>query len=157
FGMLEQARDAARKHYVAELPPEAPGGPKRYATRLDVILRTDPFDAGSVATLKLLQTWLYEELPRTSLVAGGTRGGYGVTPNSCDLAEVTEADRARVNVLILAGIFVILLALVRGPWLALYLLVTVLFSYYATLGATLLAGTLWSGAPLEQVDWRVPF
>src|SRR5262249_60931916 len=41
--------------------------------------------------------------------------------------------------------------------LALYLLVTVLFSYYATLGATVLAGTVWSGRPLEQVDWRVPF
>jgi RND superfamily putative drug exporter len=80
-----------------------------------------------------------------------------VTVNACDLAEVTEADRARVNVLILAGIFVILMVLVRRPWLALYLLATVLFSYYATLGATMLAGTLWSGRPLEQVDWRVPF
>ncbi len=155
FGMLDQARKTAREHYVSTLPAE--GGPKRYVTRIDVILRTDPFDAASAATLKLVQTWLAEELPRSALVEGVTAEVYGVTANACDLAEVTEADRTRVNALILAGIFLILLALVRNPGLAAYLLVTVLFSYYATLGATLLAGTLWSGRPLEQVDWRVPF
>ena len=43
---------------------------------------------------------------------------YGVTVNARDLAEVTQADRARVNALVLAGIFLILLVLVRRPWLA---------------------------------------
>src|SRR5207253_2365580 len=51
----------------------------------------------------------------------------------------------------------ILLVLVRRPWLAFYLLVTVLFSYFATLGASALVTTLWVGRPLGQLDWRVPF
>ena len=34
---------------------------------------------------------------------------------------------------------------------------TVLFSYYATLGATTLLATWWTGRPLGEVDWRVPF
>ena len=63
----------------------------------------------------------------------------------------------RVNVLVLTGIFVILLLVVRQPWLAGYLLLTVLFSYFATLGATTLFGWLWWGRPLGQLDWRVPF
>src|SRR5204862_4428301 len=66
-------------------------------------------------------------------------------------------DRTRINLLVLAGIFVILLILVRQPWLAAYLLATVLLSYYSTLGVTTLVSTLWSGRPLGQVDWRVPF
>jgi RND superfamily putative drug exporter len=156
FDMLDQAKKVAREYYTAELPPEG-SGPARHVTRIDIVLKTDPFDAASAGTLKLVQTWLNEELPHSALIDGLTAEVYGVTANACDLAEITEADRARVNVLILAGIFVILMILVRQPWLALYLLVTVLFSYYATLGATLLAGTLWSGRPLEQVDWRVPF
>jgi RND superfamily putative drug exporter len=156
FGMLDQAKKVARAYYTAELPPDGSGAP-RHVTRLDIVLKTDPFDAASASTLKLVQTWLYEELPRSALIDGLTAEVYGVTANACDLAEITEADRVRVNVLILAGIFLILVVLVRRPWLALYLLGTVLFSYYATLGATLLAGTLWSGRPLEQVDWRVPF
>src|SRR5205085_116065 len=100
------------------------GGPKRYATRLDVVLKTDPFAAGSAVTLRLLQTWLHEELPRSALVPGLTAECYGVTVNAQDLAAVTEADRARVNGLILLGIFLILMVLVRRPVFALYLLAT---------------------------------
>jgi RND superfamily putative drug exporter len=51
----------------------------------------------------------------------------------------------------------ILVLLVRRPWLAAYLLATVLVSYLAALGATALAGTFWAGRPLGEVDWRVPF
>src|SRR3984893_8240948 len=82
---------------------------------------------------------------------------YGVTVGARDLAEVTESDRTRINVLVLAGIFLILLLLVRRPVLAAYLLGTVLFTYLATLGATTLAAWLWAGPPLGEVDWRVPF
>ena len=32
-----------------------------------------------------------------------------------------------------------------------------LFSYYASLGATTLLAHWWNGRPLAQVDWRVPF
>jgi RND superfamily putative drug exporter len=149
---LRKAQDAAREHYTAGLP----GG--RHVTRLDVVLKSDPFDPASAATLKLLQTWLSDELPFSSLLSDKVESEtYGVTVLAQDLAEVTERDRLRVNVLISLGIFLILLALVRRPGFALYLLLTVLFSYYATLGATVLGGTFWTGRPLEQVDWRVPF
>jgi RND superfamily putative drug exporter len=82
---------------------------------------------------------------------------YGVTVHARDLAEVTESDRLRINVLVLAGVFLILLLLVRRPGMAAYLLGTVLFSYYATLGATTLAAHWWEGRALGEVDWRVPF
>src|SRR5207244_5311955 len=69
----------------------------------------------------------------------------------------TEHDRWRVNLLVTGGVLLILVLLVRRPWLAAYLLATVLVSYLAALGATALAGTLWTGRPLGEVDWRVPF
>jgi RND superfamily putative drug exporter len=97
-------------------------------------------------------------LPRWNAALGSVHGDcYGVTVSARDLAQITEEDRARVNVLALTGIFFILLLLVRRLWIAAYLLLTVLFSYYCTLGATALVGTLWIGRPLGQVDWRVPF
>ncbi len=154
-GALATANRAAREFYVAELPGERR---PRFVTRVDVVMRSDPFEAASYRTLDLIQTWLDHELPRSASRLGGLRAEcYGVTVNARDLAQVTEADRARVNTLVVAGILLILLVLVRRPWLAAYLLLTVLFSYYATLGATALAGSLWSGRPLGQVDWRVPF
>jgi RND superfamily putative drug exporter len=130
----------------------------RFVTRLDVVCRSDPFDPESKHTLGLIQTWLERELPPTVGHLGGVQAEcFGVTVSSTDLAQVTEADRTRVNMLVLGGILLILLILVRKPWLAAYLLITVLFSYYATLGVTVLAGHIYTGRPLDQVDWRVPF
>jgi RND superfamily putative drug exporter len=147
-------------HYVAKLGATAPSGMPQpvYVTRLDVILKTDPFDPASAETLKLLQTWLRVDLPHYNLLGENIRSEcYGITAIGQDLAEVTESDRMRVNLFVLAAILVILLILVRRVWLAVYLLLTVLASYYAALGATMLAGYFWQGHILTHVDWRVPF
>jgi RND superfamily putative drug exporter len=155
--VVAELRGLTLKHYVAELPEEG-GRPRRFVTRLDVVLRSDPFDPGSVETMRLIRTWLREELPRSAGLSGKVEAEcFGAMVNTHDLEQVTESDRRRVNALIVAGIFLILVALVRRPVLAAYLLLTVLFSYYATLGATVLAGTLWTGEPLQQLDWRVLF
>jgi RND superfamily putative drug exporter len=154
-GVDEQVQRTAKEHYVARIDG---GGPTRYVTRLDVVPRTDPFDPQSQPTLDMVQIWLREEMPKTPTGMTNLRAEcYGVTVNARDLADVTESDRVRINGLVLAGVFVILLVLVRRPWLAAYLLVTVLFSYYATLGATTLMATWWSGRTFGLVDWRVPF
>jgi RND superfamily putative drug exporter len=145
----------ARKFYVAALPEKAQ---PQFVTRLDVVLHSDPFDAASFQTLDLIQVLLREDLPYAAGRLGDVRTEcYGVTVNAQDIARITDGDRVRVNGLVLSGIFLILLVLVRRVWLAAYLLVTVLFSYYATLGATVLVGMLRLGRPLTEVEWRVPF
>jgi putative drug exporter of the RND superfamily len=142
----------AAEHYVAT------GDDGRNVTRLDVVLASDPFEPASAETLKLIETWLDTELPHFNLIGKNIQAEcYGITACSQDLAEVTEGDRRRVNALVIGAILLILLVLVRRWVLTLYLLATVLASYYAALGATVLAGTLWTGAPLPALDWRVPF
>ncbi|GIW81803.1 MAG: hypothetical protein KatS3mg105_3610 [Gemmatales bacterium] len=152
--VFEHADQQAQKHYCSRLPGDDP----RYVTRLHVVLKSDPFDPISKKTLNQIQLWLHEFLPDSLYNPGDVESEcFGVTVSAGDLAEVTESDRQRVNALVLTGIFLILLVLVRKPWLAAYLLMTVLFSYYATLGATALIGHLWSNRPIDLVDWRVPF
>ncbi len=147
---------ATRAFYVTKLA--RPGQRPVFVTRLDVVLHTDPFDPRSAGTLETIQTWLDRQLPDLAEPAGGVRAEvYGVTVSSRDLASVTESDRTRLNALVLAGIFIILLVLVRQPLLAAYLLGTVLLSYLATLGATSLLAHWWHHRPLGEVDWRVPF
>jgi RND superfamily putative drug exporter len=156
-GLTDQINHTASEFYVARLPGTKAEGPLRFVTRLDVVLRSDPFDAESLQTLELIQLWLREELPKYPGAEQVRAECHGITINARDLANVTESDRLRINALVLAGIFLILLVLVRRPGFALYLLATVLFSYYASLGATTLLAHWWSGRPLGQVDWRVPF
>ncbi len=157
-GVADQIQKAAREFYVARLPGDRPNAPPRYVTRLDVVLHTDPFDPRSARTLEVIERWLGEKLPESTAAVGPVKSAcYGTTVGARDLAEVTESDRLRINVLVLAAIFVILLVLVRQPALAAYLLGTVLLSYFAALGATTLAAHAWAGRPIGEVDWRVPF
>jgi RND superfamily putative drug exporter len=152
---LEEMHKKSRQHYMAQISED---GQRKFVTRLNIVLKSDPFNRNSAETLKTIQTWLDKERPRTTLLSEPVQAEcFGVTANAQDLAEVTEGDRHRVNSLVLAAIFLILLMLVRNIWLAGYLLVTVLLSYFAALGATVLAGVLWTGAPLPYVDWRLPF
>jgi RND superfamily putative drug exporter len=148
---------SARPFYVASITDD---GRPRWVTRLDVILKTDPFAPESIATLKVLETWLQTDLPRSCASADltGVRGEcYGVTANARDMAGVVAHDQLRVDLLVLGAIFLILIVLTRRIWLAVYLLVTVLLSYLATLGATALVGSIWLDRPLYELDWRVPF
>jgi len=156
-GLTEQINRTAAEFYLARLPGANSAEAPRFVTRLDVVPRTDPFDPQSIETLELIQLWLREELPLYPGAEQVRAECHGVTVNARDLAHVTESDRLRINTLVLAGIFLILLLLVRRPWLAVYLLATVLFSYYASLGATTLLAHWWNARPLGQVDWRVPF
>ncbi|MCS7044869.1 MAG: MMPL family transporter [Gemmataceae bacterium] len=148
----ERVDVAARPYYVGQ----ARDG--RSVARLDVVLSADPFTAEAVDTLQTIQTYLAKEMPRVPVLATPIQAEcYGITACAHDLATVTDGDRRRVNSCVLAAILLILLVLVRRLTLSLYLLVTVLASYYAALGATVLAGVLWNGAPLASLDWRVPF
>jgi RND superfamily putative drug exporter len=154
----DEMQELARDHFVARIADdEGANSKQRFVTRLDVILKSDPFEPESIATLNLIQAWLRDVLPRQSLVGNVQAECFGITANGKDLAEVTEGDRHRVNALVLLAIFAILLVLVRNLGLAAYLLATVLASYYAALGATVLAGSLLTGQPPASIDWRVPF
>ena len=61
-------------------------------------------------TLETIETWLSDFLPERTTATGSVRADvYGVTVHSRDLEQVTQSDRARVNGLVLSGIFLILI------------------------------------------------
>lgn len=156
-GVMAKAGESAAKFYLSRLVDESSANPL-YVTRIHVVLKTDPYDPASLQTWRQVQTWLEDDVTRATLPPDVRSETYGVMVNAHDLATVTESDRTRVNLIILVGILAILLAIVRRPTMAIYLLVTVLLSYYATLGATALAVHLWGGdIGSFQLDWRVLF
>jgi len=147
----ERIQAATRAHYLAR-------NGEKHVTRLDVVLRTDPFDPRSAETLEVIQLWAADAVPLIAQGMSNLRTAtYGITVSSKDMAVVTESDRSRINSLVVVGVLVILFVLVRHLGLALYLLATVLLSYLATLGATILLAYLLHGRSFGEVDWRVPF
>jgi len=79
----------------------------------------------------------------------------GATASMYDLQQVTQHDQIKIEVLVLSGVFAILLVLLRGFATSVYLIVSVLFSYYATLGVTI--AVFWMLCPgcFSGLDWKV--
>jgi len=108
-GIDQQVRRMAAQQYSAAIEP-LEDKPRRHVTRLEVVLDTDPFDPLSVPVLGKIQAWLQSELPHDTANFGTVRAEtYGITVGADDLARITEADRIRINILVLLAVLGILL------------------------------------------------
>jgi RND superfamily putative drug exporter len=139
----------ALEHYVTDLGERAKVG-----TRLELILQPGPFSPEAVAGLTRVQEAIRDALPPE---ARGESHIYlaGPTASVRDLEAVVRQDRSRIELLVLAAVFVILILLLRQVVVSVYLLLSVLFSYYATLGVAF--GVFWLLDPhgFTGIDWKV--
>lgn len=145
----DMLRREALRHYVADL-----GEQSNIATRLDLILEPSPFSNLSIADLQRLEHAVRDALPAR---VRPTAQLYfvGASASVRDLQTVMAQDRTRIEGLVLASVFVVLIVLLRRFVVPLYLLVSVLFSYFATLGVTFIV--FWALDPhgFVGLDWKV--
>lgn len=139
----------AVKHYVSQTKDE-----EKHVTRLELTSTIDPFSRDSIAFLTGLQDRVREMLPPG--LSGTKVHVMGSTASIRDLKAVTDRDQVRIDLLVVAGVFTILVILLRSPGLCFYLILTVLFSYLVTLGVTY--GFYWflDGDEFAGLDWKVP-
>jgi RND superfamily putative drug exporter len=139
----------ALEHYVTDLGERAKVG-----TRLDLILQPGPFSPEAVAALARVEEAVRAALPPEQR-ADSPIYVAGPTASVRDLETVVRQDRGRIEVLVLAGVFVILILLLRQVVVSVYLLLSVLFSYYATLGVTFAVFWLLDPHGFTGIDWKV--
>jgi RND superfamily putative drug exporter len=80
----------------------------------------------------------------------------GTTPSIIDLRTVTLQDNQRIKLAVIVAVFAILMVVIKRLELCLYLIATVLISYYATLGLTLLFFESLYGGNFVGLDWKLP-
>lgn len=139
-------RNKALKDYTT---PEHPT-----VTRLDLVFSNDAFSRTSIQEFRNMQQQLRDLLPESMKDAEISFAGE--TAGLSDLKSVTDRDRTFVNSLVVLVVFIILWILLRRPWLCGYLMLTVLFSYFATLGCTFLFYWSLDPAGFAGLDWKVP-
>jgi RND superfamily putative drug exporter len=150
-------RAAVDSRYVSSTPDTAV---KNHITRVDVVFKADPFSDASLSSLEEVLGVI-----RKATAAGEPLAGtksYGVTGSTAsvdDLRKVTVQDERRMYVLVTLGVYVILVLLLRRPWISLYLIATVVLGYLASLGITeLVFKSLHTGPdPWVGLDWKVGF
>jgi putative drug exporter of the RND superfamily len=148
---------ASRKHprtqalYLTQVP-ELRG----QVTRLDVVTRYEPFSREAANLVELIDGRL-QELSRDpeSHWHDAEFDHTGPTAGTRDLRGVTQSDQQLIERLVLLAVYFVLIALLRRPLISIYLVLSVLFSYYVTLGATKLVFR-WVYTDFDGLDWKVP-
>ncbi len=140
----------AIERYVTQAEPLA-----RSVTRIELTSEIDPFARESITQLSHLTEAVKASLP-SEIASASEVLVLGPTASIRDLKHVTDRDQIRIDLLVIFGVFAILVVLLRQPGICLYLILSVLFSYLATLGTTYLSFWWWDGAEFSGLDWKVP-
>jgi len=140
----------AIEHYVsntAELD--------HHVTRLDIVLDLDPFTRRSISHLDVLEAAIRRELPE-GLRRGSELYLTGATASFRDLKTVADRDREKIHLMVTAGVLAVLVVLLRRLAIPIYLILSVVFGYLATLGVTFVVFRLLAGGDFPGLDWTVP-
>lgn len=155
---------------------------KDTVTKLEIVFQNDPFSRDSIADFVSFREALRElvdqfdadlkkqqdELRKELEAEGETLDEplpqigqteifvLGSTASITDLKNVTDRDQIRIDVLVLTSVYVILVILLRKPKICLYLLATVFFTYFVSLGVTFGVFYLLDPAGFSGLDWKVP-
>ncbi len=124
--------------------------------RFDIVSKYKPFSRESIELVQRIDDRLVK------LAADAASPWHGaefdlVGPSSGlrDLRAVTTSDQVRIERLVVIVVLAVLIAVLRRPMVCLFLIASVLFSYFVTIGATeWLFGRLF--ADYEGLDWKVP-
>ena len=151
-----QNHRVAQRYFFSDVPKY-----ENRLVRLDVMLDGDPFSietADRVIKLKQFLTeyvnaegthWKSSEVDTKVLLAG-------TTPSIIDLRSVTISDNRKIKFAVVAAVLTILILVLRRFFLSLYLILTVLLSYYATLGLTGCFFKFAYGSDYVGLDWKLP-
>ena len=126
-------------------------------TRFDLICRYDPFSHEAVRLLDQIEQRLLAHGNDAASPWHGTSFDFiGITAGIRDLEAVNTSDTYRIGLLVSLAVFGVLVFLLRRPVISCYLIFTVLFGYFATLGITKLFFAWLFGDTFQGLDWKLP-
>ncbi len=137
--------------YVSQAP-----GYRGKVSRLEVISEYDPFSKEAIAVLSALD----ETLARLSESPGYWQGAQfafqGTTASISDLRKVTQSDTRRIQVLVVLTVFAVLLVVLRKPIVCVFMVASVLLTYFVTLGMSDMFFRVLEGGGYQGLDWKTP-
>ncbi|QDU87719.1 Putative membrane protein YdgH [Pirellulimonas nuda] len=138
--------------FVSDSPPYA-----GRVTQLSVVLTEDPFSQEGRDLMPQIEDALEKLADDDDSPWRGARFELaGTTPGMRDLERVTNADRLRIQVSTVLAVYCVLLFILRRPWVCLFLIATVLVSYWVTIGVTEVYFEWLYGPGYSGLDWKAP-
>src|SRR4029079_13306424 len=123
-------------------------------TRIALTLAADPLNRSCVASLDRIEKDIAQLLPPE--LRGSRIAFAGSTANLRDLSVIKQGDQELIQWLVSGIVLVLLLIVLRRVVVSVYLVLSVLMSYLATLGLTDLVFRSISDESFTGLDWKVP-
>lgn len=125
-----------------------------HVTWLTITPTADPYASGSIQKLGNLEQAVRHELDLEAINAETYL--IGATASLRDVRDVARRDFIRIAVMIPLGVLVVLMLLLRKFVIPIYLILTVLLTFFVTIGAT--TALFWWLDPSEfsGLQWTVP-
>ena len=138
--------------------------------RFDLILPFSPFSHENIRLFNFIESRLqalstqdpdarpidgYPE-DRSADWAGTEFDFVGITPGIRDLEQVTTSDQTLIQRLVVLAVMGVIVVILRHPVVCVYLILSVLFSYFITIGATEWFFRWFYGPTYHGLDWKVP-
>lgn len=141
----------AKSIYVAQ------SGPYRgKVARLDVVFPYDPFSIESIHLLDELERYLNSWAQSNENWREAQFYFTGTTPGIRDLRAVTLSDQNLIQLLVPLAVLFVLVLILRRPVLSIFLVLSVIWGYYVTLGITELVFAWVRGDTYHGLDWKLP-
>lgn len=126
----------------------------RMVTTLDVIFKDNPYSLEAIHAVADLKTAI-EKTVAGSEFADVRYGVGGITGTFADLEHISSADYSRTMILMLIGITIILIVLLRSIVMPLYLVVSLMITYFVSMSiAEFIFGSLFN---FDGIGWAIPF
>lgn len=126
----------------------------RKTVKFDVVFEDNPYSTDAIAKTDDLNAAMSRALKQTDY-AGATYAVAGVTSMNHDLREISGEDYSRTMMLMLVGIAIILALLFRSVVMPIYLILSLLATYYTSMAITEALFVRVFG--YSGISWAVPF
>lgn len=126
----------------------------RKATKLTIVLDSNPASGASMAKVKDIQQQVKNDLRGTSLKNATVAVG-GQTAQTADINKVAGSDFTRTAAIMIVGILIALMFVTRSILMPFYIIGTLLLAYYSSLGITKAISNMLLGQ--SMLTWNTPF
>ncbi|MDP5276021.1 MMPL family transporter [Chengkuizengella axinellae] len=126
----------------------------REVFKLSVELSVDPYSTEAMEVMNALNEVIDSELQDLKLENARFALG-GISSMNDDLNTIATEDFVRTVTLMLIGIFIVLVWIIRGFWIPVYIIVSLILGYYTALSFTELLVVNVFG--LSGLSWSIPF
>ena len=122
--------------------------------KFDIVLDYNPYSQEAIQLMKDIKETANNAIEDTPFEDSNVKVG-GVTSVNNDLKNVSEEDYTRTATLMLIGIFIILVILLRSFVMPIYLIGSLLVTYYTSIGLTELIFV--KLLDYDGLTWAIPF